>query len=290
VIPVRSLGWLPDAEDVRDFSADRLFSSAAPPPRLLDTADLSRFRGPRTYQGPLSACVAFALKRAIRRCDAVAIMTGGGDPDTALIPSAAPRFLYYTARQQVYAEMPPPFPAPLDGGCYPRFAMEAVRKVGFCIEEACPYDLEDVDAQGLVRWVNMMPPLRAFRAAYDQTGFVYQRVYGVGRDRMNLVGAGLRAGYACIFGMPVDRPFCRFTGGGVIDGIDPAQVVGGHMLDVDGFEDGEEGEEQVVRFDNWWDGFGDADGKGRMSSALFGSSLIGDVYLIKSVPMFSGAA
>lgn len=164
--------------------------------------------------------------------------------------------------------------------------MEAVRKVGICVEEACPYDLNDVDDRGNIRWLNAIPPPRAFQHAYDQIGLVYQRIDSVGGARVVMVEDCLRAGWPVIFGMSVDKPFLHHVGSSVISSIDPNLVVGGHMLEVEAvFSDG--AGSRVLRFDNWWEGFGDADGKGLMTSGLFGSDAIRDVYAIKSKPIYT---
>ena len=260
----RARGWLPDPEGVISTSA------VGDPAPVLPSSDQSAFRGPRLSQGQLSSCVAHAIARAIRICNAIASRTA----PTAPIPDASRRFIYWAGRRAPYVGLDPTTLPPLeDNGCVPSLAIHAVAALGYPLESECPYDLATAPA-----WVNQAPPVSAFRHAYDQRGLVFAKVYG---DRVDTVKAAMAAGWACIFGIHIDKPFETLAPGGVIESISSA-IIGGHMLSVLNPDAG-----GTVKVDNWWEGWGDVDGTGRITHDIFNSENVADVTLIKSVPIYS---
>lgn len=265
----RALGYLKDVPDARDFPAEVIFG--APVGAYLVPATMKQFRGARVFQGGANSCVANALSRAI---DMVFRRTGIADP-----PFASRRFLYWNARRQEAREASEQGaqPEPMsDRGCFPRLAMRAVQRLGFCPETEYPYS----DSPSAIAET---PPPLAYRAAIDQSGLQYGRVASSGMARVIEAAQGLQAGAPPIFGTLIDGAFMR-NRGEVITNIDMTDIVGGHMLTV------VEVTHDHVLFDNWWGGWGDEEGYGKMSLDLFGSTAVTDCYLVKTSPTFSTEA
>lgn len=269
---MRGLGYRQDAPDERDFSAERLLGIGA---ATVVPASMARLRVGTLEQAGAGSCVAFALTRAIDMAlRAEAERRGANSVD---LPLGAPGFVYFNARQQEVVEAknagrsPPPIQ---DQGSYPRLAMRAVQRLGFCPDEAYPY-LE------ALHHINAAPPAHAYRHAFDQSGLKYYRISATGIARVAEVARALSLGKPVIFGMFVDAAFMRNRGERIatVNTNDPNG--GGHMMAV------LEVTESEVVVDNWWGSdWGDI-GIGRIGHELFGSSAISDVYVIETAPPFS---
>lgn len=277
--PVKiGLGYRQDAHDPNDYPTERLLGAPpATPPAL--PVSLRRFRKGLLYQGGAGSCVAHALDRANDICLRYQFEQQGKAVEP---PKSSRRFRYYNARRQEAVDAiarGEAAPTMSDAGCYPRLAMRAEQKIGFCEERLFPYT-DDPEK------INEVPPPECFHSAYDQKNFKYARNSYSGNARVLEVARGMHAGKPSIFGMFVDTAFMRNKGEliNVINTSDPNG--GGHMLCV------LEVTPDEVIFDNWWcppgqpNAWGDQ-GVGRMSWGLFGSSIITDVYMIENVPTFS---
>lgn len=256
---MRGLGWKQDTHDARDFSAQRLAAS----PRKFTTPCFRAFRKQRLYQGSASSCVAQALTRVIH---IRSLMT-----DKAA-PISSPLYTYLVGRRQEYAGANPASIPPLDdSGMFPRLAMQATRAMGIVRWDDAPYDatkvLDDLD-----------PALCL--SAYDQRGMEYYRIDG---NRSDQVRDAMLRGFPCLFGMQVDKAFEDWDGSAPIASINGNELLGGHMLaPIEVLPNGD------ILFDNWWDSWGIDDGLGILSKGLFESDWVGDVYAVKSVPLFGG--
>lgn len=264
---MRGLGWLRDKPDARDFTLETMRAMRVPA-RSSATPSLRHLRVGRLYQGYAGACFAFALARAIH----MSLLVQG--EELPAVPS--PAFLYWNGRAQEYAGQDPRFVPITDKGTYPRLGMKATQKLGFCQWPDDPYDWRDVRTR---------PPVSAYMNAFDQRDFVYARIDGVGATRVGQVASALSAGYPVLFGMQVDHAY-QDNEGEVVQRLDPANIVGGHMqvvLDVT---------EEGVGVDNWWGGpderpWGRPDGTGMLSHDVFGSDFVSDVYAIIAAPTYS---
>ncbi len=259
---MKGLGWLQDAPDARDHSFGVHVGGTAPSGPL----SLLPYRARRLEQDGVSACVAFALTRAIHVC-----LLAAGHVDA---PEPSPLYLYANARFAENAGDDPAKAQPIDDrGSYPRLAMQATRALGFCAERDWPFE-------PTLR--NTRPKLRCYRRAYDQRNLQFYRIDSSGEERINDLRVALSKNYPVIFGMPVDRAFLDHHGSDPIDVIWIEEIVGGHMMCALGHD----GAGQVL-FDNWWgNDWGFGDGFGHMTDDLFGSALLGDIYAIQAAPVF----
>lgn len=249
----RGLGWKRDAVDQRDLRFSAHVGGTVPDGPL----SLLEYRSRGWDQDGVSACVGFALARALHVSMLASHSEGAPEP--------SPMFLYYNARAQEFAGQSP---APVeDGGSYPRLAMTALRNLGLCKESAWPFDPETR---------NQRPPLRCYRAAYDQKDAVYYRIDSDGPMRVLELRLALSKGYPVIFGLPVDRAFTEHVGPQAIDAIS-GEILGGHMLCALASDEGE-----IVFCNSWGPSWGFSDGLGTMTDELFGSAMIGDVYAIEA--------
>jgi hypothetical protein len=269
----RALGYRQDAPDERDYPAEQLLG--ATPPTVVP-ASMARFRVGTLEQKHAGSCVAFALTRAIDmalRAEA----ERRGAPNPTDLPLGAPGFLYFTARQQEVVDAMSAGRAPptiRDEGSYPRLAMRAVQKLGFCAADA--YSYEEALAH-----INSPPPAHAYRFAFDQSGLKYYRINSIGIARVAEVALALAQGHPVVFGMFVDSAFMRNRGERITTVATNDPDGGGHMMAVLDVTESE------VVVDNWWGAdWGDM-GIGHLSHALFGSVVISDVYVIETCPPYS---
>lgn len=268
----RGLGYRQDAPDERDIPAEQLLGAG--PPTVVP-ASLAKFRVGTLEQSHASSCVAFALTRAIDMALRIEAERRGA-PATEL-PLGAPGYIYFNARQQEVVEAKNAgraAPAIADQGSYPRLAMRAVQKLGFCPDEAYPY------AEAL-QHINSPPPAHAYRHAFDQAGFAYYRISATGIARVADVARALAQGKPVIFGMFVDTAFMRNRGARITSVNQDDPNGGGHMMTVLDVTESE------VVVDNWWgNDWGDF-GIGRIAHEVFGSSAVSDVYVIETAPPYS---
>ncbi len=272
-----ALGYKQDEPDERDLLSEMLLGA----PMRADVvvpASMKKYRGAPIRQGRASSCVAHALYRTLDMC--LRYELEKADKSGVLPPGASRRFMYFNARNQENVDAKAAgktLHAVRDEGSFPRLAMRAVQKLGFCDEDLFPYS-DDAKA------INEPPPPTAFQGAYDQSNFRYYRVASTGTARVAEVARALAQGKPVLFGMFVDTDFMANVGQTLtrINAADPDG--GGHMLAV------LEVTSDTVVFDNWWGEDWGADGIGKMSHALFGGVNISDVYVIEAAPTFSSDA
>lgn len=274
----RGKGWLEDRPGAANpikailgaYGARRASAAGQASPR-----SLANYRGPRLYQGRAQACVGFSMARAIR-----VSLAAQGYP---LPPVPSPWFLYYNARTIEYAGQDPALVPPVqDGGCFPRLAVEATKRQGFCDWSFAPYN---------AGMVNQRPPTCSYKNAFDQTGLQWYCLdEHEGTSRSEAVAECYRQEIPLpvVFGMSVDKPFEEWRGPDPIDHIDtvPAALggtcTGRHMMMVlEVLANGD------LLVDNWWEDWGVEDGLGIISARLFGSSVIKNVYAFLPVPTYS---
>lgn len=260
----RGTGWLKDDTDPRDFGTVDMVRRRAV--QSVPRTNLLRYRGPVLEQGPVNACVGFALARTIQMSLAI---QGDKDP-----PLPSPLWNYWIARKQQYAGLDLNLIPPLeDKGCFPRLAMKAVKKMGFVREEDFPFMVENS---------NLAPGPAVCAEAYSQKGFEYYRINETGEARVEAVEHALKCGFPVLFGMVVDEAFTEHFGRKAIASIDQNNTVGGHMMAVLGIT------ESSVLIDNWWGrGWGcDGEGWAYMTQDLFGNAT-DDCFAIVATPDYT---
>lgn len=262
------VGCWQDTFDARDvWAEDRIGKISELDPTA--TASMAEFRVGRLYQGGANSCVANAIARGIDM-----LFRSRGVPDP---PFASRRLVYFNARRAeareaaLRGEEPGPM---MDRGSYFRLAMRAVQKLGFCDEAFYPYsDLEEK--------INETPPPMVYQNAIDQATLRYSRVPTLAR--VAACAEALRKKIVPVFGMKVDRSFTR-NRGELITNVDFTDLVGGHAMTV------VEVNEVGIVVDNFWTHFGDSNGYGYLSHALFESSTVFDCYLLEHADDFSTRA
>lgn len=256
----RAFGWRQDRDDDRDFR----FASGDP---TSGTVSVLQYRSERWFQGPVSACVGFALARAIH----ISLLAHG----FSTAPRPSPAYLYFNARAEEYAGTTPGLIE--DTGCYPRNAMQAVRADGFCREEDWPY--EPLVWSPLMRTTR--PRHRAYMRAYDQRMLSYYRIDSTGSQRVADYRRALSQKHAVIFGLLVDSAYLDLSTSEPVQQIDLGDVQGAHMQCI--LED--DGEAALV--DNWWPNWGFDDGFGRLSHEMLQGPWIGDMFAIQAAPLYT---
>lgn len=287
----RPKGYRPDHYDPRDLTTTHMMSRA--PVALLPKPDQRKFRGARLEQGMAGSCVSFAKTRTINISHRLQ-----GD---MAAPCISPWFDYVNARRQEHTNLAPERQPPLqDVGSLPRLSMEASRKLGIVPWDVAPYPTPDkpaTDAAGhpvrlyntteMARFINTQPNLSAYQSAYDQMGLLYYRIQENRQARIQAIIKALKAGFAVLFGMSVDKAYEDHTGSDPVSNIDPDNIAGGHMQAILQVEDSED----VALVENWWGPFwGFDDGFCRMTTELLGSPYVSDVIAVQAVPTFGGAS
>lgn len=286
----RKHGWNPDPESAaQQYQPAHMFASrlyAAEDFKPLDAADHRPFRGSAIYQGGIGSCFCFGVTRQFQLWNKLHGF------DDALV---SPRALYDAARAQEFAGLDPEEIEDrlTDSGCYPYLGFQAIEHVGFVPWSVCPYPTGDDawDPTWIEQVVHHRLPPAMWAEAFEQRGIVSARVNASGLAKVETVAELLQLGAPVGFGMPVDLAFEQ-NAGGLIDKINPRLVQGGHYIAVlavtdehgNGIDADHVDENSQVVFDNWWEGWGNAQGEGRMSAELFGSDDISDVTAVRFVP------
>jgi hypothetical protein len=258
------LGWRMDTHDPRDYPVGQAIFEK--PVRELDTQDQTRYVGDPIVQVGQS-CVGCAIARAIQMSLAIQ-----GKP--AFLPS--PSFIYATA----LATAQPVGGLALDFedlGCYPRVAMQGVRrKTRGGLHIGVP-DWRDCSFADLIGdFVVRAPRPKHQTACVPLADFEYFRVGGYYQDRLEAIRDARAAGYVVVGGILVDKRFIDHTGPEPIRHVDYDGVLGGHMFTIldltktDGL------------IDNWWGTEWGVAGRGWLSTALLGSDLASDFYAIRA--------
>ncbi len=241
----------------------RLLSVA--PPAAQATPSMTRFRSHRLEQGWAGACASFAKIQAIHMS-----WEAQGHYD---IEYPSPAFDYWIARRQEHAGKElDAIPLPEDVGSYPRLSLEASRKVGYVPWSEMPYHPSSV---------HIAPSTEQLQSAFARRGLLYYKIDAEGEARVVRMEIALRMGYPLFVGLQVDAAFMDHTGSGLVEGIDEAELQGGHAVTLLAIESDGHG-----LADNWWgDDWGFNDGMFRISRWLLGSHHISAVYAVQAAPV-----
>jgi C1A family cysteine protease len=254
------LGWLPDppkaAHERADFEADFILRAMPPPPAA---ANIRHLVTSVLDQGNIGSCVANAILQAVR-CSHV--KQGIANPQLG-----SRLFGYYLSRAYHHQTNE-------DSGTFLRLFFSALAKFGFCPESVWSYS-DDGEK------FREMPPMAAFRAAFDQANpTTYRRIAASGADRLDQIKRAIASGYGVCFGTDVDG---AFTSNQLSEPIKPpsGNIAGGHAMMVGGY-DGD-----VFEICNsWGTGWGDG-GWCRFSDEYMAWDKTRDLWIVEYAPRYS---
>jgi len=256
------LGYVPDAAkgagDKPDHDAGEALRAAPPPPASASNRNLVVSV---LDQGPLGSCVANAGFQAIR---ASHVKQG------IVSPKLGSRLLgYYLARGVDGTQ-------DQDAGTQIRSFFGALNKLGFCAEDAYPYDVDKFAD---------MPPAEVLQRAFDQRApTVYKRITSTGYTRVDDVKRAIAAGYLVCFGTDVSVPFCNgeFDPTKAVDppsGLD--KIAGGHAMALAEYDGDNFGIPQ-----SWGETFG-VRGWIKFSADYIAWSSSRDFWIVEHAPLYS---
>jgi C1A family cysteine protease len=261
---MRKFGWIPDSEakKIKDLNAEPLLRArvASRPAQ----ASLRHLILSILDQANLGSCVANAGAQAVRASLAQAV-------------SANPRllsrlFTYY------YARAISPGDTSVDSGTQIRCFFDVIRKLGYCPEDAWPYDTAKFAK---------MPGSDAIWQAVDQKISVgYHSIASSGQRRIEDICTAVAGGHLVVFGTIVGNDFVNWRLGAPAL-TPPTDVLGGHALCVTGYRPGPT--PGSVDFDicnSWGPEYGD-NGYCTMSNAYLAWGETRDLWIVESASDFS---
>lgn len=208
VAPERSLGWLKQPEDIRDYQLFQVHPefSAVSIPNYIDLTT-SPFMPPVGNQGQLGSCVAWGSianwRWALRKSGLI-------DFDGSEL------FEYVNARNLGG------FPITQDTGAYIRDGIKALVQFGNAPEEDWPYDVSKF---------NQTPPQNAYQNALQHQALRYISI----PNNDDAIDTVLAAGFPVVFGIPLYQNWPMQNG--VVEIPMPVgQVIGGHCMNWVGFD------------------------------------------------------
>lgn len=250
---IRGLGWIPDAPDERDWSADRL----ALPGRAPAEASLAPWVVSVLDQGPTSSCVAHAVAQALRIALAVRGMAS---------PPLPSRLALYWAARAASGHLG------RDEGTTIRAAFAQAAQLGLADEKRWPWESGRV----LER-----PPWDVWQAAIDARLTGYYRINAVGPARCEAVRGAIAARHPVVLGLRLDTAFSRLRAGDVWPGP-RGEILGGHAVCAAAYDD-----EALTIVNSWGLGWADR-GWGRVSwEAIADPAVCADLWVPTAVPEVS---
>lgn len=201
----RGFGYRPDPTDTRDKRLAELKLKKALP----KAASLRSHVAIVLDQGATSSCVAHAWAQALRIGD---VLDGRANAELS-----SRLFLYYNARAYHDDET-------RDEGTYLRTCAKGILHFGRSAEVDWPFN---------TRKINVRPPWKAYRAAFDLSG--PRGYYRIDSGDLDGVRLAVASGKPVVFGMVVGTEFLSDDGPVLIDRMD-GQGVAGHAMCVVGYE------------------------------------------------------
>jgi hypothetical protein len=237
---------------------------------------LLKYRGPRLFQGPFGACVAFTEVRGIY------VSLGANGHEQVM---GSPKHAYAVGRQQEHAGQDTDQTPPLtDKGMFPGTALVALQRNGFCQWEDDPYgsSLAGHNYENACKTdINKKVTPRVAREAFDQSGLRWYDLE-LSTGRMDAIEDCFAAGMPVPLALHVDKRFLEHRSAEPIRHLNQGEIVGGHMML--GIEITSEGHLLV---DNWWDDWGFDDGFGVLHRDLVNSSLVRNAVALLPSPTFA---
>lgn len=213
---------------------------------------------PISDQGSLNSCVANAV------CDALEVLLGVENPSNVVQLSRL--MTYWNARSYTQSTN-------LDDGAYIRDAIDSLRTLGVCPEDAWPYVASNVFAQ---------PPIRAYQLSIDNKIEAYYRIPGDGKGRCDTIEHAVRADHPVVFAAPVTDEFTRFFRNEEKVWPRVRTWVGYHAMIVVGVRYAN-GERQFKIRNSWGTSWGD-NGHTWFSEDYMGSPEVNDLWVLTRVP------
>jgi C1A family cysteine protease len=261
------LGWLPDLADLRDYTHDadaiqrtlskaKSIAAGKPKPGLPASVDLRPWCSPIENQGNLGSCTAHAGVGLVEYFERRAFNT---------YLDASRRFLYKVTRNLLHWQG--------DTGAFLRSTMKSMVLFGVPPEEYWRYDIAHFDDE---------PPAFCYAFAQNYQTIQYYRLDPPGTtksDLLNRVRQLLAAGLPAMFGFTVYSSISTVGSDGNIPYPSAGEkVVGGHAIDVVGYDDGRTIGKQKGAFlirNSWGTAWGDQ-GYGWLPYAYLESGLATD--------------
>jgi C1A family cysteine protease len=258
-------GWIKDSADkhVKDWNAQLLIDRVTERPsqvslRYLILTILNQLN--------LGSCVTNAGAQGIR-----AALVKAGDMRAKLLSRL---FAYY------YARAISPGNTSVDSGTQIRCFFDVIARIGYCPEEAWPYDITKF---------TKMPGSEALRAAFDQkTSVGYYRIFSTGKQRVSDICTAVAGGHTVVFGTQVGMDFMTWRPGDPAL-LPPSRSEGGHALLVAGYAPGPS--EASIVFDicnSWGPDYGDG-GYCTMADDYLAWDETADLWIVENTPIFSAA-
>lgn len=256
----RSLGWLPDLPDHRDF----LYAAPAAILRKLPVKADLRSKCPKTVydQGRLGSCTANAIGAALEFDQ----IKQGQTPST---PSRL--FIYYNERAMEHNIQ-------TDSGAQIRDGIKSVAKQGACPETLWPYDDTPPPSEGTpcpTCKFAQKPSAKCYTEALKRQILSYQRVPNI----LSSMKGCLADGFPFVFGFTVYENFPFDTTTGVVP-APKGGVLGGHAVLAVGYDD----ITQQFTFRNSWSKKWGKGGYGFIAySYLLDPNLADDLWTIRTI-------
>lgn len=204
-------GWQPDPEELPEGYKRRPFSSALNAFSAVARSPTGDYDIPTHLaaydQGGFGSCVANAATGVIN----IVLELSGN-----LTAMLARMFLYNLCREAMGT-------LDQDSGTFLFLAAERVGKIGICLEETFPYDMESM-------WGGIPP--ECYPEASDNKATAWFDIQGTGSDRLDQLDVAVRSNHPVMFGTTVGPAIQNYRAGQVIS--IPGTSIGGHAMVVTG--------------------------------------------------------
>ena len=208
ILQNNGFGWIPDEDDPRDWSLDRLALGESLP----DAVSMREYVQEIFSQGSSSTCVGQAFIAATHILENRAGLS---------VMNASRLFLYYNSRRLHDAQG-------VDAGTSIRRAAKALTRFGVPEERYWPWSTDKTD-------INSHPSWEAYMRAHPRAGGVYYRINEQGDGRILQLRQALSERLPVVFGLHVDEAFRDKGGDYIVDSMDPNTLIGGHAMLVTGY-------------------------------------------------------
>lgn len=214
----RTLGFLADTDDQRDWDIDKLGLASAP--GAAAGHSLLHYDPPIYDQGRSSSCVAQAVGGAAHNIE-IQAAARGVDITPAKLSLLS---LYYHGRKLHTAGKV------TDTGTYVRTVTSMFFKLGCPDESAWTFSNSSIK-------INRRPPVGATMRGLGRQDGKYYRIKDTGKGRVDAIIAALHAGHPVCFGTSVANGFLGSDGPSIIDQPGAgSKFAGGHAMVIIGYE------------------------------------------------------
>lgn len=202
----KSLGWLEDAPDPKDFSVNQLLDKVSNV-QIKDSCSIGNPKLIVKDQKSISSCSGAGFAQGLR---AAYLLKGIDIPDLSML------FAYYNSRREDGWYL-------TDSGAASRNTMKGIQKFGLCQESDWAFS----ELQ-----VNTMPKWEAYRAGAKLRGL--KAYYAINPGDIDSVKAAMSHGYPVVGGWQVTQSFMEYKGG--LYSNFTGKVVGGHCMLIEAYD------------------------------------------------------